>query len=353
MNKSLEGLSALELIGLHPDPDPNLDPNPDPDPDPNPDPDPDPDPNPDPDPDPNPNPNPDPDPDPELGTVESLMSEFGFTPAEGKTYEETYEGIRELMSDITQAAEASVFASLAESLPDVAQFLEFRMNGGKPEDFFNTMKTINNYKNIQITETNVDVQKQVYKDFLVRTGFTPEEAEEEIIEAEQLNVLEKKSRLALSKLTAITEAEFTKEQETRAKEQEAARKKQEEDDRKEWEAIQTTIKSGKLGNFEVPEPDKANFWRWLTAPIDKQGTTGRAKAQASLTLDQRLAVEYLIYKGIDITKVKTVKAAPPKGPVLPPRPGAGARLGGGGKSGSGGGGGGAVKIPSLKEIYES
>jgi hypothetical protein len=351
MSKPLEGLSALELIGFHPDPDPIDDPNPDPAPDP--DPTDDPEPIDDPAADPAPDPAPDPTDDPDPGTVESLMGEFGFTPPEGKTYEETYEGIRELMSDITQAAEASVFANLAETLPDVAQFLEFRINGGKPEEFFNTMKTINNYKNIQITETNIDVQKQVYKDFLVRTGFTPEEAEEEIIEAEQLNVLEKKSRLALNKLAAITEAEFTKEQETRAKEQEAARKKEEEDDRKEWEAIQATIKSGKLGTFEVPEPDKANFWRWLTAPIDKQGTTGRAKAQASLTLDQRLAVEYLIYKGIDVTKVKTVKAAPPKAPVLPARPGVGARLGGGGKGAAGGGGGGAVKIPSLQELYGS
>lgn len=353
MAKQLEGLSALELIGLHPNP--GGDPNPDPDPDPDPSPDPAPDPAPDPDPAPAPDPiNPDPDPadDPEPGTVESLISEFGFTAPEGKTYEESYEGIRELMGDLTQAAEASVFANLAETLPDVAQFLEFRINGGKPEEFFAKMKAINNYKTLEITSENVDVQKQVYKDFLVRSGYTAEEADEEVVEAEQLNLLERKSRVALTKLAATTEAEFEKEQKLIAKHQEEERVKQLEDDRKEWETIQATIKSGKLGTFEVPEPDKANFWRWLTEPVDKQGTTGRAKAQASLTIDQRLAVEYLIYKGIDISKVKVSKAAAPKAPVLPARPGAGSRLGGG-KSAGGNGGGGAVRIPSLQELYST
>jgi hypothetical protein len=354
MTKPLEGLSALELIGIHPANDPEPDPADPIDPaDPTPDPAPA-DPAPDPvdpvdpvdpiDPaDPN-------DPEPEPGAVESLISEFGFTPPEGKTYEETYEGMRELMADITQAAEASVFANLAETLPDVAQFLEFRMNGGKPEDFFSKMKTINNYKTMEITAENIDVQKQVLKDFLIRSGYTPEEAEEEVVEAEQLNLLERKSRTALSKLAAVTEAEFEKEQKMIAKRQEEEARMREEADRKEWETIQATIKSGKLGTFEVPEPDKANFWRWLTQPIDKQGTTGRAKAQASLTIDQRLAVEYLIYKGIDISKVKVAKAAAPKAPVLPARPGAGSRLSGG-RGADGKGGGGAVKIPTLQELY--
>lgn len=282
------------------------------------------------------------------GTVASLMNEFGFTPPEGKTYEETYEGMRELVNDITLASRNAVFGEIEESLPDVAQYLEYRLNGGDPSKFFDRVKKINDYSQLTL-ENNPAAQKQVYKDFLVRSGFTPEEADEEVMEAEQLELLEKKATVAKTKLAALTAQEQKAEQERLEKEA----KEQEEVNRKELQAVQQVIKSGKLATFEVPEAEKAVFWNWLMKPIDRNGTTAREKAAAEMTREQRLALEYLVFKGVDLTKVKIAKPAAGGGAssqrALPKKPGAGSRMGGGGNRGNEGGGS-KGKLPTLKDI---
>jgi hypothetical protein len=287
------------------------------------------------------------------GTVVSLINEFGFTPPENKQYEESYDGLKEMVNDMASAARNSVFAELEERLPDVAKFLEYRLNGGDPGKFFENVKKLTDYSSIEITEENVVVQKQVYRDFLVRSGFTPEEADEEVMEAEQLSVLEKKAKLAKDKLVQMTQKEHEAEQARLKKEAD----EQAEADRKELVAMQQAVKSGKLATFEVPESEKVLFWNWLVKPVDKEGATARDKAAAAMTREQRLALEYLVFKGVDLTKVKPLKAAPGKAggrPALPAKPGTASRMGGGNRgqgSDKGGKPGSKIGVPSLGELF--
>ena len=58
----------------------------------------------------------------------------------------------------------------------------------------------------------------------------------------------------------------------------------------------------------MTERDKAKFIEFISAPIDKQGRTQRDLAASKLNLEQQLAMDFLLFKGVDLKKFVDAKA---------------------------------------------
>jgi hypothetical protein len=76
-----------------------------------------------------------------------------------------------------------------------------------------------------------------------------------------------------------------------------------------WENVAATIDQGKeFAGIRIPEKEKAKFFDYISAPVDKTGKTRRDMDYANSELDVKLAIDYLMYKGMNLQDIITTKA---------------------------------------------
>jgi hypothetical protein len=105
-----------------------------------------------------------------------------------------------------------------------------------------------------------------------------------------------------------------KEREEIVARQREAQKQQQQQTEEFWESVATTIEQGKeFAGIKIPDREKAKFFDYISKPVDKQGRTKRDVDYASAEMDAKLALDYLMYKKLQLsdiisTKVKSASA---------------------------------------------
>ena len=74
-----------------------------------------------------------------------------------------------------------------------------------------------------------------------------------------------------------------------------------------WGQIGSIINKGRLRDFTIPESDKKRFYSWMATPVDNNGRSQRLIDREKLDQESILAMEYLMYKGLDISKLVSAK----------------------------------------------
>jgi hypothetical protein len=147
------------------------------------------------------------------------------------------------------------------------------------------------------------MQRKVVESFMQMQGFEAEEITEAIQDYEDAGILLKNSERAVKKLAAhqVKQKEsLVQEQQQQA--QETAKQTQET-----WGQIGSIINKGRLRDFTIPESDKKRFYNWMATPIDNNGRSQRLIDREKLDQESILAMEYLMYKGLDISKLVSAK----------------------------------------------
>jgi len=284
----------------------------------------------------------------EVSIISTLKERLGYD-VEGE-FEDDYDGIAGLTKAMAEKIAEEQFASVFQSFPDIQEYLNYRVSGGDPDKFFKVAAKEIDFGKLQLSKEDKGMQRKVVENFMQMQGFEPEEISETIQDYEDAGLLLKNSERAVKKLAAhqIKEKEsLVKKQQEQA--QENARQTQET-----WGQIGTIINKGRLRDFTIPESDKKRFYSWMATPVDNKGRSQRLIDREKLDQESILAMEYLMYKGLDISKlvsakVNTKQAASLKAKLKSSKPTASRRMKGN-KGGYNKSSNGRPNIPTLDKL---
>lgn len=232
---------------------------------------------------------------------DQLNKEFGFEIQE--SFNEDYDGIKTYVSKAGQELAKKEFEKLFEDFPEIADYIAHVENGGNPKDFYKSMSESFSMSNIEITDDNEDVQVSVIRQKLLSDGLDKEDVDEKIESYKSAALLKKEAESALKILVKREELQKKADRE----QYEQNQKLEQEKYNKQLEEITGVIKSGVLANVQVPEKDKQGFYNFLFQPVDKSGITQRDLALKSMDTKQKLELEYILYKKLDIRNLILAK----------------------------------------------
>jgi hypothetical protein len=121
---------------------------------------------------------------------------------------------------------------------------------------------------------------------------------------EDTNKLKDFGKLAFDKLKNYEEQLEIKEKQ----EYEKSLKLEEEKIKNHWNNINTIISKGQLANITIPDADRKGFFEWLALSADNNGNSQASIARSKATTEQLLQLDYLLYKGFDLSKLIQQKA---------------------------------------------
>lgn len=238
------------------------------------------------------------------GTYESLNKLLGYE-VEGE-FDESVEGIADYTKAVATKIAQEELKDLFSTFPDVKEYLEYRLNNGSPDKYFESKFGESDYsKYTNITESDETTQEVIVRKYLAQQNFTDEEINETIRDYKDTGLLYKTAKKAADKLVASQKTrkeELIMQQAERAREEEAKRTEV-------IGEITDVVEKGKLKNLVIPEKDRKEFKSWLLNP-DAKGQTKRQATMSKLSMQEKLELEYLVFKGFnlnDLVKTEVTK----------------------------------------------
>lgn len=190
-----------------------------------------------------------------------------------------------------------------DSIPEEGkQFLNYLEKGGDPSKFFQSLEKPIDFDSIDLTDEGN--QKKVYTEYLKSLDYTPEEIQEELNDAEDNLLLEKKANTAIKKLQKIHQNK----QANLVAEQEALIQEQEKQYTNYINSIKDTISSSnQIAGLSISPSEKVEFEKYLLQ-ADDQGLTKYQKELNENPVQTQLELAYLKFKKYNFSKVtKQVK----------------------------------------------
>jgi hypothetical protein len=240
----------------------------------------------------------------ESGSVaESIAKALGYDIE--NNYADTEEGLVEFTKDIAQNIAEDQLKELFEQFPLVQKHLDFVLAGGDSEKFFQAYNPSMDYSQYEIDQNDSRTQKAFVAEYFKSKGHDEEFIKDMLEDYEDSGKLYDKAVVAQKQLAAIQGREREQIVEQQKRERQAQEKQQTEF----WENVAATIDQGKeFAGIRIPEKEKAKFFDYISAPVDKSGRTRRDMDYANSELDVKLAIDYLMYKGMNLQDIITTKA---------------------------------------------
>lgn len=235
----------------------------------------------------------------EVSLFHQLNEEFGIETEE--SFNEDYNGIKGYVQKVGTELATRQLNELFERFPVAAELIDYMASGGDPQKFFET--GIPDLSNLQLTEENEPMQEKVMRMKLRDDGFEEADINERIEAYKSAAMLHKESEAALKVLRKRQESD----NEQMKVETEREQRQQQDEYNRFVSDTSEVIKKGTLANVQIPEKEKKAFLEFIFRPVDKQGRTQREVQREKLSLEQRLELEYLVYKGLNIGDVIVAK----------------------------------------------
>lgn len=227
-----------------------------------------------------------------------------------KDYADTEEGLAEFTKDVAKEIAEDQLQALFEQFPTVQKHLDFVLAGGDPDKFFQTYNPSLDYGQIEIDRDDSRTQKGFLTEYLREKGHDDDFIKDMIEDYEDSGKLYDRALNAQKHLAAGQ----AREKEQIVARQRETQKQQQQQTEEFWESVATTIEQGKeFAGIKIPDREKAKFFDYISKPVDKQGRTKRDVDYASAEMDAKLALDYLMYKKLELsdiisTKVKSASA---------------------------------------------
>lgn len=219
-------------------------------------------------------------------------------------YADTEEGLVEFTKDIAKEIAEDQIQSLFEQFPTVQKHLDFVLAGGDPEKFFEAYNPSLDYANIQIDKGDVRTQQGFVVEYLRTKGHDEEFIRDMVEDYEDSGKLYDRAINAQKQLANNQAKEREQIVANQKQAQIEAQKQQEEF----WENIASTIESGKeFAGIRIPDKEKSKFFDYISEPRDKSGKTQRDIDYSNAELEVKLAIDYLMYKKLNLQDIITAK----------------------------------------------
>ncbi len=220
-------------------------------------------------------------------------------------FEETEEGLSSFVQTAADKIADNKLNGWLESLPPVAsdffdylQMLGEEATEEKIQNFFSSVKPEIDYKSIDLT--NEDAQKAVMRTFYKKMDYDDDEIKDAIEDLEIANTLEKSSKVASTKLAAAQEKERLALLEQTKQEDNLKRQKIQ----KYWENVDSTIKSGKVHNFNIPVAEQKAMLEYMSKPT-KAGVPQLQEDLNNMSVEDRIALAIAVKNKFNLNKYIT------------------------------------------------
>jgi hypothetical protein len=246
--------------------------------------------------------------------ISSLAAKMGFELGEDDVFEETEEGLVEFIKSTGDKLADSKLNGYFESLPPIAgDFFDFLQMLGdeateeKIQAFFSSVKPEIDYKSVDLN--NEDAQKAVMRTFYKKMEYNDAEITEAIEDLEIAGTLAKSAKVASTKLAARQESERAALLEKTRAEDLAKKEKIQ----KYWGAVDTTIKNGKVGNFNIPVTEQKAILEYMSKPT-KSGVPQFQEELNNMSVEDRIQLAIAVKNKFNLSKyintaVKTAQAS--------------------------------------------
>jgi hypothetical protein len=220
-------------------------------------------------------------------------------------YADTVEGLTEFVKDMSQEVAETQIEDLFQQHPLVQQHLDYVLAGGDSEKFFEAYNPNLDYNNFQINEGDHGVQKAVLSQYFQAKGHEPEFIQELLEDYQDSGKLYAKSESARQALGNAQEAQRS----SMLEEQQEQYAKLQEEETSFWEEVAEVIETGnEFAGVRIPETDKADFFDYISAPINKEGQTQRDLDYTEADVNVKLAIDYLMFGGFKLDEIINTKA---------------------------------------------
>ena len=239
----------------------------------------------------------------ESSIAQSIAKALGYDLE--NNYADTEEGLVEFTKDIAQNIAEDQIQELFSQFPLVQKHLDYVLAGGDLEQFFQAYNPGMDYNQMEIDKNDSRMQKMLISDYFKSKGHDEEFIKDMLEDYEDTGKLYDKAAVAQKQLAAIQVKEREQLVEMQKQQQAEYKQKQQEF----WEGVANTIDEGKeFAGIKIPEKEKSKFFDYISAPVNKQGNTKRDMDYGNAPLETKLAIDYLLYKGFNLSDIITTKA---------------------------------------------
>ena len=235
--------------------------------------------------------------------VGEVLESLGF---EGEyEYEDTPEGLKTLTLDVANKLAEEQLDNIMENFPLVQRHLEYVMNGGESQDFMRANDPQSDYSKVELSEKDTPMQKIVLANYFKAKGHDDGMIKELIEDYEDSGKLFAKAELAKSALATAQ----GKQREYMLQQQKEQNAKAREEEKQFWTGIHKTIQeTNELAGITIPNREKNKFFKYISTPVNKNGHTQSMVDRQSATQEQRLLMDYLMFKGLNLKDIIATKA---------------------------------------------
>jgi hypothetical protein len=104
-------------------------------------------------------------------------------------FEDSYQGIASYTQSVAEKIADTKLAEIFQQMPEVQKFMQYRINGGDPQKYFQTSSQASRYAGVEIAEDNTSMQKQVVSALMEHQGYNTEEISESLEDLEDTGLL--------------------------------------------------------------------------------------------------------------------------------------------------------------------
>ena len=192
-----------------------------------------------------------------------------------------------------------------EAFPLVKKHLDYVLAGGNSQQFMEAYDPNLDYNNVKLEEDDYRAQKAILGDYLHLKGHDTEFINEMLNDFEDTGKLYQKSEAARAALAKNQNAQ----RERMVAQQRQQQAELQETQQKFWGNISNTLdESNSFAGISIPNKEKNKFFDYLSTPVTKEGHTQRDLDHAQADLDVKLAIDYLMYTGFDLSQLIDSKA---------------------------------------------
>tara|TARA_R110002020_G_scaffold6390_1_gene27223 strand:- start:645 stop:1766 length:1122 start_codon:yes stop_codon:yes gene_type:complete len=240
----------------------------------------------------------------ESTVVSEILDKLGYD-MDGEGYDDTSEGLANMTADVASKIADDRIDEVLTAFPLVKKHLDYVLAGGESQQFMEAYDPNLDYSSITIEEDDHRSQKAILGDYLELKGHDNDFIEEMLNDFEDTGKLYAKSEAARGALAKHQTQQRDQMIETQQTQIEETRKKTEDF----WANVSETIEdSDSFAGISVPKRDKNKFFDYLSTPVNKQGNTQRDIDHANADMDIKLAIDYLMYTGFDLSDIISSKA---------------------------------------------
>lgn len=244
--------------------------------------------------------------------VSTIQKSLGIQ-VEGE-FEDSEEGIAQFTTKAAETIAQNKLGEFFDAIPELERFTQYMLNGGDERKYFETIGQAS-IENVKMDQKNILIQKQILEQKLKSEGLTDSEVDSTLEEYEEAGILFKEATRAQKILSTKAKHQHQALVEQQKRQRDAEKRIEQQN----IQQVSGLVKGGKLANIVIPENEKQAFLNHLYAPIDSKGTTAADKARAELDLEKGALLEYLVFKGVDFSKLVTAARSTQKNQSLAAR----------------------------------